>query len=194
MPMRPALFDVDTALLTQRCVVRRFRENDGAAVYRLLDNNRDYLNDHFPYLISTPGTSEPDSEIFVRECIAEWLLQKRYAMGIWHHETTKLMGFIQVFNIDWDVPLGEVAYFVDREYIRQGIMTEVLARVVRFSFLQLKLDKLIIKTLADNYASQRLARRVGFSREGDLRNEYRMPAGGLVDLMRFGFARETYGE
>jgi hypothetical protein len=35
---------------------------------------------------------------------------------------------------------------------------------------------------------------VGFSREGELRNEYRLPGGALVDLMRFGFARQTYGE
>ncbi|WP_116127357.1 GNAT family N-acetyltransferase [Lewinella sp. IMCC34183] len=192
--MRHELFDIDTALITQRCVVRRFREHDGKAVYKLLDNNRDYLLDHFPYLMAEPGQSRKDSEIFVRECIAEWLLQKRYAMGIWHNETTELVGFIQVFNIDWGVPAGELAYFIDRELIRQGIMTEVLARTVRFCFLQLELDKLIIKTLADNYASQRLARRVGFSREGDLRGEYRLPGGALVDLMRFGFSRETYGE
>ena len=192
--MRHQLFNIDTALLTQRCVVRRFRENDGKAFYALLDNNRDYLLDHFPYLMAEAGKSKRKSEIFVRECIAEWLLQQRYAMGIWNNETTELVGFIQVFNLDWGVPSAELAYFIDRELIRQGIMTEVLARVVRFSFLQLELEKLIIKTLSDNYASQRLARRVGFSREGDLRGEYRLPGGGLVDLMRFGFVRETYGE
>ena len=192
--MRHQLFDVDTALITDRCVVRRFREGDGKAVYRLLDDNRDYLLDHFPYLMAEPGRNRKSAEIFVRECIAEWLLQKRYAMGIWHNETTELVGFIQVFNIDWGVPLAEVAYFIDKSLVRQGIMTEVLARVVRFAFLQLQLDKLVVKTMVDNYASQRLARRVGFSREGDLRHEYRLPSGTLVDLMRFGFARETYGE
>ncbi|MBB4077421.1 RimJ/RimL family protein N-acetyltransferase [Lewinella aquimaris] len=192
--MRHQLFDIDTALLTKRCVIRRFRENDGKAFYKLLDGNRDYLLDHFPYLMAEAGKSRKGAEIFVRACIAEWLLQQRYAMGIWLNESTELVGFVQVFNIDWGVPSGELGYFIDRELIRQGIMTEVLARVVRFSFLQLELDKLIIKTLIDNYASQRLARRVGFSREGDLRSEYRMPSGVLVDLMRFGFVRETYGE
>ncbi|MCP9237138.1 GNAT family N-acetyltransferase [Lewinella sp. JB7] len=192
--MRHQLFDIDTALLTQRCVVRRFRENDGSAFYRLLDGNRDYLLDHFPHLIAEAGQSKIEAEVFVRECIAEWLLQRRYAMGIWLNDSTELVGFIQVFNLDWSIPSGEMGYFIDRSLIRQGIMTEVLARVVRFSFLQLELDKLIIKTLIDNYASQRLARRVGFSREGDLRSEYRMPSGVLVDLMRFGLVREAYGE
>jgi RimJ/RimL family protein N-acetyltransferase len=192
--MRHQLFDIDTALITQRCVVRRFREGGGKDFYQLLDNNRDYLLDHFPYLIAEAGESRMASEVFVRQCMADWLLQTRYALGIWSNETTELIGFVQIFNLDWSVSSGELGYFIDREYTKKGIMTEVLARVVRFGFLQLELDKLIIKTLIDNYASQRLARRVGFSREGDLRNEYRLPGGALTDLMRFGFARQTYGE
>ena len=192
--MRHQLYDIDTALITERCVVRRFREGDGKAFYKLLGDNRDYLLDHFPLLMAEAAKNWKASEAFVRECIAEWLLQQRFAMGVWHNETTELVGFVQVFNLDWGVPMGELGYFIDKSLIRQGIMTEVLARVVRFSFLQLELDKLVIKTLVDNYASQRLARRVGFSREGDLRQEYRLPSGTLVDLMRFGFARETYGE
>lgn len=192
--MRHQLFDVDTALITQRCVVRRFRENDGKAFHALLQSNRDYLLDHFPYLMAEAGQSRHEAEGFVRECIAGWLLQTRYAMGVWHKESTELVGFVQVFNVDWGVPSAELGYFIDKDLIKQGIMTEVLARVVRFSFLQLDINKLIIKTLIDNYASQRLARRVGFSREGELRQEYKLPSGVLVDLMRFGFARETYGE
>ncbi len=192
--MRHQLFDIDTALLTPRCVVRRFRENDGRAFYQLLEANRDYLLDHFPYLMAEAGASRLQAEAFVRECIAEWLLQTRYVLGIWSNETTELIGFVQLFNLEWGVPSGELGYFIDKSLIRQGIMTEVLARVVRFAFLQLELDKLIIKTLIDNYASQRLARRVGFSREGELRAEYRLPSGMLVDLMRFGLVRETYGE
>lgn len=192
--MRHQLFDIDTALLTQRCVIRRLRENDGKDFHRLLEDNRDYLLDDFPWLLAAAGSSWQDSETFVRQSIADWLLQNRYAMGVWHNETTKLIGFVQTFDFNWGVPSAELAYFVDKELAKQGIMTEVLARVVRFGFLQLDLEKLIIKTMVDNYPSQRLARRVGFSREGDLRQEYRLPSGVLVDLMRFGLTRDTYGE
>ncbi|MEL6140710.1 MAG: GNAT family protein, partial [Bacteroidota bacterium] len=97
-------------------------------------------------------------------------------------------------GFDWDTPKAEISYFIDRDYTQQGLMTEVLARSVRFAFLQLGLEKIYLHTLIDNYASQRLARRIGFQREGTLRNEFRRPGGQLVDLMRLGFARETYGE
>lgn len=192
--MRPQLFNIDTALLTQRCVVRRFRENDGADLYRLVDDNRDLLQDHFPFLVASLSQSEETAEIFVRERIAGWLLQADFAFGVWLNESTELIGFVYLFDVNWDVPAAELSFFLDREHTGQGIMTEVLARVVRFGFRQLELEKLYIKVLSDNFGSQRLARRVGFSREGDLRNEFRKPGGTLVDLVRFGFSRETYGE
>lgn len=192
--MRHQLFNVDTALITQRCVVRRFREGDGKAFYQLVDGNRDYILDSFPVLVAEAGKTKKGAEIFVREALADWILQNRYAFAVWHNETTELVGYVAIQHLNWQVPMGELNYFIDRELVQQGIMTEVLARVVRFAFKQIELEKLTAKILSDNYSSQRLARRVGFSREGDLRNEYRLPAGQLVDLIQFGFARETYGE
>ena len=192
--LRTRLYDLDTALLTHRCVVRRWREGDGRALYTLIDGNRDHLLDHFPHLVAEGGKNRARAEGFVRHALADWLLQQRYAFGVWHNESTELIGFVQLDDIDWDVPLGEVSFFLDRAYVEQGIMTEVLARVVRFAFRQLELEKIFLRMLSDNYASQRLARRVGFSREGDLRNEYRRPGGTLVDLVRFGLTRENYGE
>jgi ribosomal-protein-serine acetyltransferase len=192
--MRPHLFNVDTALLTNRCVVRRFRENEGAAFQKLIYNNRDILQDHFPLLVGEVSSSEDTAETFLRERIAAWLLQQDYSFGIWLNETTELIGYVHLFEINWEVPSAEISFFIDRDQHKSGLMTEVLARIIRFSFKQLELEKIYLRTLSDNYDCQRLVRRVGFSREGDLRNEFRKPGGMLVDLVRFGFSRETYGE
>lgn len=192
--MRPSLFQIDTALLTTRTVVRRFRENDGEAFYRLVDDNRDYLMDHFPILVAEVGVDANAAETFLRERIAYWLLQHDFAFGVWSNETTELIGYVHLFELNWSVPSAEISFFLDRGYEEQGLMTEVLARVVRFGFRQLDLEKIYLRTLADNYGSQRVVRKVGFGREGDLRNEFRRPGGMLVDLVRFGLTRETYGE
>ncbi|MBC6992910.1 GNAT family protein [Neolewinella lacunae] len=192
--MDAALFDIDTALLTNRCVVRRFREGEGKHLYRLISDNQDYLTDHFPILVAEAGANPNAAEAFVRERIANWLLQQDYAFGVWLNETTELVGYVHLFDINWSVPAAEISFFIDHQQVRKGLMTEVLARVVRFGFKQLALEKIYLRTLSDNFPSQRLARRVGFSREGDLRNEFRRPGGMLADLVRFGFSRETYGE
>ncbi|MEM1358826.1 MAG: GNAT family N-acetyltransferase, partial [Bacteroidota bacterium] len=167
--MRPSLFDIDTALLTNRCVVRRFRENEGARFKELIFANRDYLQDHFPMLVAEVAVSDDTAETFLRQRIAGWLLQQDYALGIWLNETTELIGYVHLFELNWEVPSAEISFWIDRELVKKGLMTEVLARVIRFGFKQLELEKIYLRTLSDNYASQRLARRVGFSREGDLR-------------------------
>lgn len=194
LTMRPKLFNVDTALLTKRCVVRRFRENEGAAFQQLLYDNRDQLQDHFPIMVGEISETADTAEAFLRERIAAWLLQQDYAFGVWQNETTELIGYIHLFEIEWEVPMAEISFFVARKQQKQGFMTEVLARVIRFGFKQLELEKIYLRTLSDNFDCQRLARRVGFSREGELRNEFRKPGGMLADLVRFGFSRETYGE
>ncbi|RMF04838.1 MAG: N-acetyltransferase [Bacteroidetes bacterium] len=190
--MQASLFNIDTAVLTSRTVIRRFREGEGKAFYELLQTNRSYLEDHFSTLLAQVPQPE-QAEIFVRQAMANWLLQHSYAFGVWHTGDAKLIGYVHFREIDWDIPAAELSYFLDYAYTGQGIMTEVIARMVQYAFRQLKLDKLRLRTLIDNYASQRLARKVGFRREGDLRNEYRKPAGNLVDIMLFGLTREEYG-
>jgi RimJ/RimL family protein N-acetyltransferase len=190
--MRANLFEIETALLTSRCVLRRFREGEGKPLYELVQNNQDYLNDHFPALVSQTDSAE-GAESFVRRRLAAWLLQEDYSFGVWDAKSAQLIGFIRLFDIDWAVPKGELAYFLDRDSTGQGIMTEALGRVVAFCFRQLEMEKLYLHMLTDNYASQRLARKLGFGREGDLRNEFRRTGGTLVDLMRFGLTREEYG-
>jgi RimJ/RimL family protein N-acetyltransferase len=190
--MQAALFKIDTAVLTSRTVIRRFREGEGEAFYELLQANHGYLEDHFPSLLEQVPQPE-DGEVYVRHAIAKWLLQDSFAFGIWHTADAKLIGYIHFREIEWDIPAAEISYFLDQGYTGQGIMTEVMARMVQYGFRQLQLNKLRLRTLIDNYASQRLARKVGFRREGDLRNEYRKPAGNLVDIMLFGLTREEYG-
>lgn len=191
--MRANLYQVETVLLTPRCVLRRFHEGEGEAFFELVRNNQDYVSDHFPTLVSQTDSAE-GAEAYVRRQLAAWLLQKAYSFAIWDARSASMIGFIQLFHIDWSVPKGELAYFLDRDVTGQGYMTEALQRVVAFAFRQLEFEKLYLQMLTDNFASQRLARKVGFGREGDLRNEFRRTGGTLLDLMRFGLTREEFGE
>lgn len=186
--MQEHLLTVDTALLTKRVVVRRFRENDGEQLYDLIQTNRSYLEDSFPSTVSD-NSSKEKSEWFVRIRIAKWLLQEEYCFGVWDNDSAKLIGFIRLFRIDWNIPKAEIGFFVDRDFSSKGIMTEVLLTIVPFAFQQLKLEKIILRTAMDNYASQRLARKCGFRREGDLRADFKKTSGEIIDVMVLGLTR-----
>lgn len=190
--MRHELFPAETALLTARAVVRRFREGDGAALYDLTDNNRLYLSDYFSrMLLSTPDRET--AERYVREKMAAWLLQQEYCFGIWDNKSAQLIGMIQLTGIDWSVPRAELSFFLDQAFKGKGLMTEALQAVIRFAFSQLFIEKLSLRTAMENYDLHRLARKCGFRREGDLRAEMRKSSGDLMDVMLFGLTRTEFG-
>jgi RimJ/RimL family protein N-acetyltransferase len=185
------LLDIETALLTERTVFRRVREGEGAAFYKLFQENRVRLKDYF-WTLSAQVNTEPACELWVRKKLADWLKNEAYFFGIWDKNTALLIGFISLEKVDWSLPRAEVEFFIDKKHGQKGIMTEVLNQLIEFAFDQLKMQKLALRTAMEYYPPQRLARKCGFNREGDLRAEYRKPSGEMMDVMLFGLAFTTY--
>lgn len=192
--MQSRFFDIDTALLSTNCVVRRFREGDGEALHALTRSSHIYLDDHYPALAQQIGDDVETAETFARRCLVDWLEQRAFVFGVWDNETTNLQAYVSLHTVDWEIPAASLAIFGDLAYSQPERLTEIMARTIRFGFLQLGLEKISFLTVADNYLAQRVARKAGMSREGDLRNEFRRGSGILVDAVRFGLSRETYGE
>lgn len=191
MNLQPHLFQVDTAVISRRVLIRRFREGDGQAFYQLIADNSALISDHFPALaegVTSPASGEGE----VRKRLAAWLMQEMYSFGIWRSEEADLIGFVSLCDIDWQIPRADLNYFLHHQHTSQGFMTEALTKIITLAFKQLQLEKLVVKTLADNAASQRLVRKLGFRREGDLRNEYRKISGLLVDITVFGMTAEEF--
>ena len=189
--MLARLYKIDTAIITPRTVIRRFREGEGNAFYRLVSDNRDRLREVLPQTIDTVPTKK-EAEGYVRRKIAAWLCQEEFCFGVWENESAQLIGYVKIFHIDWSVPSADITFFIDKEYEGKGLMTEVVRKLLRFAFEQLSIEKIRLRTAMDNYATQRLARKCGLRREGDLRSEYRRPSGELVDVMLFGYTKTEY--
>ncbi len=189
--MQARLLNVDTALVAPRTVVRRFRENEGEAFYSLIQDNYSRLQGHFPQMLESIRDKE-SSEFFIRERLAGWLLQQEYAFGVWENKSAALIGMIRIFRIDWRAPKAELNFFIDKGHAEKGLMKESAHAVLRFAFHQLELEKIAIRTAMDNTPGQRLARRLGFRREGDLRADFRKASGEAIDVMLFGLTRGEF--
>lgn len=189
--MEAKLYNVSTALVTTRMVVRRFREGEGEVFYNLIEDNHYRISDVLPQTLETVPDKE-SAEGYIRDKIAAWLRQEEYCFGVWENQKALLIGFLRLYNIDWAVPSSDITFFVDRNFEGKGIMTEVVQTVMRFAFDELEIEKIRLRTATDNYATQRLARKCAFRREGDLRSEIRRPSGELVDVMLFGYTKAEY--
>lgn len=90
-----------------------------------------------------------------------------FKWGIVLKETKKVIGMIEVFNIQ-NNRMGDIAYRVDSSFWKQGIVTEAFKKVIEFVFENTELDKLNANADVRNVGSNRVLEKCGFVKEGTI--------------------------
>ncbi|QHT71355.1 GNAT family N-acetyltransferase [Rhodocytophaga rosea] len=189
--MKEDLLGVPETLQNSRILLKRYQEGEGKLVYALIRDNKIRLQDHFPRTISQI-TDEQKAELYVRNKMAEWYGQKGYFFGIWEKSSQTYIGQISVKNIDWEIPRAEIGYYISKEYEGRGLMTEVVKLIIKFSFEQLKVRKLFLRTTPSNARSSKLAENCGFVKEGWLRKDFLKADKTLVDIIYYGITLQDF--
>lgn len=79
----------------------------------------------------------------------------------------------------------EMGYWLRSDLCGRGLMTEAAKAIVEFAFVDLKIHRVELHAGTENHASIRVAQKLGFKREGVLREAGR-GAGGFYDSYVFG--------
>jgi len=163
------LLELPEILETDTLVIRKYGRGDGEQYNDLFErnNNRELLKEHVDE--ATEITTTEEAEIRVREHAAEWDARKRFVMGVWLKKEELYIGQIWIEPKNWDVPSFELGYFLDDGYQGHGIAFAAAKRSLRFLFDELHAHKVMILTRDTNEKSWKLAERLGFVREGHLR-------------------------
>lgn len=86
----------------------------------------------------------------------------------------KLVGGCGI-RIDQHRPwVGEIGYFVDKAYQGQGIATEAVKQLEKIGFDELKLQRIAILMDIRNIASEQVARKSGYEKEGIAKKIHRI--------------------
>ena len=189
--MHKLLLDIPTRLDTERLTIRKYTEGDGGELYLLLErnNNREFLRENVEEVSSIK--TEREAEIKVRRHSAEWFACDRFVMGIWLKGENKYVGQIWIEPKKWEVPSFEIGWFLDQGYQRRGIATEAARRSLEFLFNDLNAHKVIVITRDTNPRSHKLAERLGFRREGHLK-ESGIENGKRYGLLYYGMLRTEF--
>jgi RimJ/RimL family protein N-acetyltransferase len=83
-----------------------------------------------------------------------------------------------------DTGMAELGYLTAPAARGRGVMTRSVKLIAEWAFTALEIERLQLTTHVDNPASQRVAEKCGFEREGVLRG-YRVQRGERVDLVMF---------
>ena len=81
---------------------------------------------------------------------------------------------------------AEIGYYLAKEYWGCGIMTNAVTAIVEYGFEHLKLNRIEARSISRNYGSTRVLEKVGFSKEGTLR-QHTFRAGEFFDVEVFSF-------
>lgn len=165
--------------------IRIIEMRDLENFYLLVQNNRERLEDFFTGTVSKTRTFE-NTKNFVAENIQKATDKTYFPFIIEDIDTHEIIGFIDVKNIDWNIPKGELGCYTDRKFAGKGLTTQAFSLVVDHCFEAYKFKKLFLRTHESNIAAQRLAERNGFEIEGKIRKDYKTTRGEIVDLIYYG--------
>jgi ribosomal-protein-alanine N-acetyltransferase len=163
---RPSRFPT---LATKRLVLREVTIKDARWYF-----------DHFNTKEIAEGQDHPGPRN-LREARAElklyfidlFRLKRGFRWGITLEGCDKLIGSAGFYK--WVQPeryQAEMGYDLDPAFWGKGIMTEALSAIIQFGFDQMGLHRIEVLISHHNKRSQQLIRRLGFKREGVLRDHY----------------------
>jgi ribosomal-protein-serine acetyltransferase len=152
------------------------------------DLNINRQNVTMPWAKEKPSLEE--SEEFVRQAAANWILKKDeepyLPLLIFDKKDNTLIGTTGFHHVVWEVPCLEMGYWIRNQYSGQGYMTEAVNAITQYAFKQLHMKGVAITCGRDNIRSKKIPERLGFHLEGALKaNRIKPITGDISDTLIF---------
>jgi ribosomal-protein-serine acetyltransferase len=154
-------------------------------IFSLVESDRDYLRTWLPWV--DYANSVEFIENFVKGS------QQRNSDGVEHGfvilEKDKVIGRIGVYEIDSQNRIGEIGYWIGKDYQGRGIVTDCCRKMVDFCFNELNLNRIEIKCGSENFKSQFIPERLNFKLEGVIR-QGELVHGKFIDLNLYALLKD----
>jgi len=172
---------------TPRLVLRPFRRRDVSAVHDAITASLPNLAKWLPW--AAGDYTRAVTAQFVRDSVGAWSEDRAYDFAIRSREDADHhLGNVSVWWTSKPNQAGEVGYWVRTDEANKGLCTEATARVLQVAFEELGMHRVSLRIAVGNRSSERVAEKLGFAREGLLRDEVRVgsvwldhSAWGLID-------------
>jgi RimJ/RimL family protein N-acetyltransferase len=174
------------ALSTPRLSLRPLQPADAAALFRIYADP-----DFMRYWSSAPWPGIETAHALIAADQRELAAGLHLRLGIFRNADDLLIGTCSLFKFDESNRRAEIGYGIAPECWRQGFMTEAVGALVRYAFNELKLHRLEADIDPRNTASARSLEKLGFVREGLLRERW-LVAGEVSDSALYGLLSREF--
>lgn len=152
--------------ITPSIELKLLQSHHAAELFQITDTNRDHLRQWLPWLDLT--NEEKDTAAFISSTLQAFADSGTLSCGIWHQE--KLCGVIGYNSINWNSKIGYFGYWLAKEAEGKGIITQCCQALIEHAFTEYNLNRVVINVATENRKSQAIPDRLGFTREGIIRD------------------------
>ena len=170
-------------LETKRLLLRRIRVSDAADVFA-------YSKDPevARYVLCQAQTEFREAKDYCRAMVRQYRTDEPSSWGIVDKGSGHLIGTIGYMDYNSGNRTTEVGYSLARWKWNQGIMTEALREVIRYTFSEMDINRIEAQHETENPASGRVMEKCGMKKEGILRQRL-YNKGRFVDVCLYSILR-----
>ena len=186
MAFDPAfIFAAVPVITTERLRLRELLPSDAPALFKIYSNAT--VGRFNRWKIMTEEAEAVAKIAWFREHFEE---KKRVRWGLEWQESGEIVGDVVLLNFDERANSAEIGFNLGEAQWRKGLMREAVSAVLAHGFAHYDLHRVQALVVSENTASTGLLQRLGFQKEGYLREAGRI-RGTYVDLEVWGLlARE----
>lgn len=174
-------------ITTDRVVLRWISEDDIDGLYEVFSDPQ-----VMRYWSTVPLTNREAAAALQREIAAGNENNSMFKWGLALRESNSVIGTTTLFNLNLDNGRAEIGYAMASARWGKGYMNEALRALVGHAFDVMNLRRLEADVDPRNAASIRTLERLGFQREGFLRERWHVN-GEIQDAIFYGLLRREWG-
>ena len=146
----------DRIIVDNRITLAVLAESEADALYRLVDQNRQYLAEYLPWAITN---KLEDSREFIQKVRRDRAAGTDYGFGVYVGGV--LAGHVSLMHLS-PQQTPEIGYWIGEEWKGQGVTTKVAEKITRLAMVDLGIDNIVIKAATTNAASNKIAQKLGY--------------------------------
>ena len=184
--LKPMNWESLPTINTARMSLRWITEDDVDGLYRVFSHP-----EVMRYWGAPPLADRNAAVRLLNEIHENFRSRSAMKWAIAEKESNKLIGTATLFNLNLDNRRAEIGYGLDRAFWRLGYMNEALQALLAYAFNELALHRIEADVDPRNAGSIRTLEKLGFQREGYLRERWHVN-GEIQDALFYGLLRPDW--
>lgn len=171
---------------SSRIRLRHIEKNDIDSLFEIFSET-----EVMRYWSSPPFINRSEAENYLADINANFQSKTLFQWGISLITDDKIIGTATLFQLDSKNRRAEIGYALNRIFWKKGLVNEALNALLYFAFTELNLHRVEADVDPRNAASIRVLERLGFQREGFLRERW-IVNGEICDTLFYGLLKSEW--